>query len=152
MKKLLIIFLSLFLFLPAMGEYIPIEKSKSKEYKKEIEQVIDSKVPIYKKQIVKLFDEFKEEQKQSQLKTDDEYTLLWDEIVFKLYFDLIDITEKYVGKNIIYGEFGSEDFADLYYAMKPYFKDNKINTSKINALFKYIKTEHKKLKKIPALY
>lgn len=147
MKKLLIFILSFLLFLPAMAQYTPIEKSKSKEYRNEMNQTIDAKIPIYKKEMVKLFDEFKEEQKLSKIRSEEEYTLIEDEIIFRLYFDLIDITEKYVGQDALYNKLASDDFTELYCALEPYFKDNKINTSKIKSFFEYIKAEHKKLKK-----
>lgn len=82
MKKILILFLSLFLFTPAFGKYIPIEKSQREQYRKEMRQVIDTKVPIYQKQMVELFDEFKEEQKQSIIKTNEDYSCYGIEFFF----------------------------------------------------------------------
>ena len=62
MKRIiLIIILSLLFCMQSFAEYIPIPKEQSKQYKKEIEQVIKTQVPIAKKNIDNVFREVEEE-------------------------------------------------------------------------------------------
>ncbi len=146
MKKLLIIFLLLFLILPAMGEYIPIEKSKSREYKKEIIESINSQIPIRKKEILNVFNEVEKEQDPYEKNLIIEYGV--DGVLFDFYNELIDITEKYTGKdNVSKNAIEGDSSGLLFEVLIPYLKDNRINTSKILLFIKFAQKEQKKLEK-----
>ncbi len=147
MKKLFIIFLSLFLFVPlAMGEYIPIEKNRSKEYRKEITESINSQIPIRKKETLDVFNKVEREQDQYEKNLIIEYGI--DGVLFDFYNELIDITEKYAGKGKIRGNFiENDDVWQLHYALIPYLKDNRISASKILSFVKFAISKQKMLEK-----
>ena len=67
------------------------------------------------------------------------------------YWYLIDITEKYIGKNHIVNELeingGDDNPWTLHDIIMPYLLDNKINISKIYQLIKYGQKKQKKLEK-----
>ena len=59
MKKILIAVLFMFICLPVLAEYKPIPKELSAQYKKEIEQVIKTQIPIAKKILIMFLEKLK---------------------------------------------------------------------------------------------
>ena len=145
MKKILIAVLFIFFCLPVLAEYKPIPKELSTRYKKEIEQLIKTQVPIAKKNIDNVFREVEEEKDEYEKVLKIEYSM--DGVLFDLYKFLINTTEKYVGKDKVYISEDGDTFSILFEALIPYLKDNKINASKIYSLIKYGLRKQKELEK-----
>ena len=147
MKKILIAVLFMFICLPVLAEYKPIPKELSAQYKKEIEQVIKTQIPIAKKNIDNVFREVEEEKDEYEKVLKIEYSI--EGIFYDLYWNIIDITEeKYIGKNNIRKNLNEGDYSgELFEALIPYLKDNKINASKIYSLIKYAQKRQKELEK-----
>ena len=147
MKKILIILLFIFFSLPAFAQYIPVPQEQSRQYKKEIEQVIKTQIPIAKKNIDNVFKEVELEKDEYEKILKIEYSM--DGVLFDLYWNIIDVTEeKYIGKNNIRKNLNEGDYSgELFEALIPYLKDNKINASKIYSLIKYAQKRQKELEK-----
>ena len=147
MRNVISIFLFIFLCLPSFAEYKPIPKELSTQYKKEIEQVIKTQVPIAKKNIDNVFKEVEEEKDEYEKVLKIEYSI--DGVLFDLYWNMIDIAEeKYIGKNNIRKNLNEGDYSgELFEALIPYLKDNRINASKIYSLIKYAQKRQKELEK-----
>lgn len=146
MKKILIAVLFIFFCLPVLAEYKPIPKELSVQYKKEIEQLIKTQVPIAKKNIDNVFREVEEEKDEYEKVLKIEYSI--EGIFYDLYWNIIDTTEKYIGKNHIRNTLNEDDNPwGLHEALIPYLKDNKINASKIYSLIKYGLRKQKELEK-----
>ena len=143
MKKLLIVFLFMFICLPVFAEYKPIPKELSALYKKEIEQIIKTHVPIAKKNIDNVFKEVEEEKDEYMKINIIEYGI--ESEIFYLYMKLIDTTEKYTKIK----EFlpGGDSYTDLIEALNPYLNDNKIKASEIKSFLNYSNKKQKKLEK-----
>ena len=147
MKKIFIVILSAFLYcIPAFAEYVPIPKHLSKQYKAEIEQIIDEEYP----KVVKNIDDYLKYVKsnynetiKNKCKTD--YYLLPEVSIYDLdisvYSKLIKITqEKYL--NSKYKTTGTDDSSSLQIYMYPYLIDNNINIKKLEKLGTYAKKKH----------
>ena len=145
MKKILIAVLFIFFCLPVLAEYKPIPKELSVQYKKEIEQLIKTQVPIAKKNIDNVFKEVELEKDEYEKVLKIEYSM--DGVLFDLYKFLINITEKYVGKDKVYISEDGDTLSILFEALTPYLKDNRINSSKIYSLIKYAQKRQKELEK-----
>ena len=146
MKKILIILLFIFFSLPAFAQYIPVPQEQSRQYKKEIEQVIKTQIPIAKKNIDNVFKEVELEKDEYEKVLKIEYNI--EGIFYDLYWNIIDTTEKYIGKNHIRNTLNEDDNPwGLHEALIPYLKDNKINASKIYSLIKYGLRKQKELEK-----
>ena len=146
MKKILIILLFISFSLPVLAEYKPIPKELSKQYKKEIEQVIKSQIPVAKKNIDNVFKEVELEKDAYEKVLKIEYSI--EGVFYDLYWNMIDTTEKYIGKNYIRNTLNEDDNPwGLHEALTPYLKDNKINASKIYSLIKYGLKRQKELEK-----
>ncbi len=129
-----------------MGEYIPIEKSRSEQYRKEIVNSINSQIPIRKKEILNVFSDVAKEQDPYDKDLKIEYGI--NGVLFDFYNELIDITEKYVGKGKITEKFiPNDDVFQSHWALIPYLKDNKINASKILSFIKFAQKKQKELEK-----
>ncbi len=150
MKKVLVVLMIIMtLYLPTFAdtdmEYVPIPKELSKQYKAEIEQIIDEEYP----KIIKNIDEDVEYGKQLYEKIlkngYDAYMAadlgLIDDICIpaadlKLYAKLVQITqEKYL--KIDYDPPGADWVTPFEKYMKPYFRDNDVNTDKLKKIVKY---------------
>lgn len=155
MKKFIsFLFCILFLSLSAFAEYKPIPQNLSKQYKADIERIIDEEYPKALKQVDKIYNEaYKKYLKVlHNPKNIDIYmdfaTCNYDTAVdtpaFNLFDKLIDITNKYISFNKY--EIPPVDYSGaLYDFMEPYFKDNYIDTSKIDSLAKYSNNYYHKI-------
>ena len=127
--------------LPVFAEYQPIAKEQSKQYKKEIEQIIKTQIPVAKKNIDNVFKEV-ELEKDEYIKINIiEYGI--ESEIFYFYMKLIDVTEKYAKIK----EFlpGGDSYTDLIEALNPHLNDNKIKASKIKSFLNYSNKMQKKL-------
>lgn len=132
--------------LPTFAEYQPIAKEQSKQYKKEIEQTIKTQVPIAKRNIDNVFREVELEKDEHEKVLKIEYGI--EGVFYDLYWNIIDITEKYIGKDNIRNTLNEDDNPwGLHEALTPYLKDNRINASKIYSLIKYGLKRQKELEK-----
>ena len=152
MKKLLLIFLTFFFFcFPAFAEYKPIPSNLSKQYRDEITKIINKQYPVAMR-----------ETKQIRLKSHKMYlkvlknkkhymdyvTNNFDMIInlgeFKLLSKIIAATDKYV-------EIKNDDALATDYNgalldfLNPYFKDNEINSDKLDKLGNFVYVKQKEI-------
>lgn len=137
--------------MPALAEYKPIPAHMSKQYKIEMEQIIDEEYP----QVIQNVDGFVLDAK-----------ILYDKIInngfniedyislslipetcipssdLDLYAKLLKVTkEKYMG--IKYTPIGTDSVNPIDEILSPYFKDNNVNRNKLTKIILY---ENKKIK------
>ena len=143
MKKILIILLFIFFSLPAFAQYIPVPQEQSRQYKKEIEQVIKTQIPIAKKNIDNVFKEVELEKDEYMKINIIEYGI--ESEIFYFYMKLINVTEKYAKiKKFLPG---GDSYTDLIEALNPYLNDNKIKASEIKSFLNYSNKKQKELEK-----
>lgn len=146
MKKILVVIYLILFALPCFAEYKPIPKNLSAQYKAEITKTIDKEYPKAIKQVDKIHNEayqkylkVLENPKDMDVYMDfatNNYDSAIDTPEFYLFKKLINITNKYILLNK--DEIPPVDYSGaLYDFMEPYFKDNNIDTSKIDDLAKY---------------
>ena len=146
MKKLYItLLLLLTVCIPAFAEYKPIPLNMSKQYKTEIEHIIDSEYD----QIIKKIDNLVFESKnlhdkiiQNGFNIDDYINLtLISEVCIPaadldLYTHLMKVTqEKYLG--LKYDPIGTDTPNPMYEYLYSYMKDNNVNESKLTKIILY---------------
>ncbi|HIS37667.1 TPA: hypothetical protein IAC10_13765 [Candidatus Scatousia excrementigallinarum] len=152
MKKFIITLLSLLFFcVPAMAEYKPIPENLSKQYKTEMEQIIDEKYPIVIKKIdneVKDAKRIRDKILEIGFNIEDYITLsLIPETCIPssdldLYGKMLKVTkEKYL--NETYTPIGTDSVNPIDDILSPYFIDNKVNRSKLTKILLY---ENKQIK------
>ena len=141
MKKLFVILLIMFFsVLPCFAKYKPIPKNLSKQYKAEVTQIIDTQYPVAVHETEQLRTEahkmYLEVLKNKNLYMNycaSNFDMTIDTPEFEIASKIIDITNNYVSirgdESLCTGYTGSLlDFLD------PYFKDNKIDDSKLKSL------------------
>ncbi len=156
MKKTFVILMMIItfclpVFVDADAEYVPIPKELSKQYKVEIEQLIDERYPIINVQLKDIMNEALL-MYNSVLKNKENYNefcfnnfdMNIDSPVFYLYKDLIEVTQKYVVINKTNIP-ATDSSGDLYQFLRPYFIDNKINIKKLVLISKKRNTYQKKI-------
>lgn len=152
MKKFIITLLSLLFFcVPAMAEYKPIPENLSKQYKTEMEQIIDEEYPIVIKKIdneVKDAKRIRDKILESGFNIEDyiNLSLIPETCIpssdLDLYGKMLKVTqEKYLGME--YKPIGTDSVNPIDDILSPYFRDNNVNRSKLNKILLY---ENKKIK------
>ncbi len=151
MKKFITLLFLIFFCVPAMAEYKPIPASLSKQYKKEMEQIIDEEYPMVIKNIdneVNKAKRIRDKILESGFNIEDYITLsLIPETCIPssdldLYGKMLKVTkEKYL--NEIYTPIGTDCVNPIDDILSPYFIDNKVNRSKLTKILLY---ENKKIK------
>ena len=133
MKKLLFLISLLFLFcLPATAAYIPIPQELSKQYKTEMEQIINKN---YKKAINNI-DEYYKEVKRTHYEPE---VSIYDLSLF-IYVDLMKTTqEKYL--NMEYNPSGTDSINPASVFLYQYFIDNNVNTKKLDEIHQYARSK-----------
>lgn len=156
MKKLFItLLLLLTVCTPAFAEYKPIPLNMSKQYKTEIEHIIDSEYD----QIIKKIDNLVFESKnlhdkiiQNGFNINDyiNLTLILEVCIpaadLDLYAHLMKVTqEKYLG--LKYDPISTDTPNPMYEYLYPYMKDNNVNESKLTKIILYESKQIKAVKK-----
>lgn len=152
MKKFIITLLSLLFFcVPAMAEYKPIPENLSKQYKTEMEQIIDEEYPIVIKKIdneVKDAKRIRDKILEIGFNIEDYITLsLIPETCIPssdldLYGKMLKVTkEEYL--NETYTPIGTDSVNPIDDILSAYFIDNKVNRSKLTKILLY---ENKQIK------
>mgnify|MGYP001518080751 CR=1 FL=1 len=152
MKKFIITLLSLLFFcVPAMAEYKPIPENLSKQYKTEMEQIIDEEYPIVIKKIdneVKDAKRIRDKILEIGFNIEDYITLsLIPETCIPssdldLYGKMLKVTkEKYLDET--YTPIGTDSVNPIDDILSAYFIDNKVNRSKLTKILLY---ENKQIK------
>lgn len=162
MKKLIVFLCLFFLSIPSWAEYKPIPKELSKQYKAEMEQIINEGYPQVIRNIDNYFEDVKVKYNKliTQGYDDNIYWSMLPEVsIFDLdlflYDRLLKVTqEKYLG--LKYNPIGTDDTYYYENYLQAYFSENKINLKKLikienYANKKYIKIENY-IKKIDKLY
>ena len=153
MKKIiLVICLFVFFLQPAWADYKPIPKELSKQYKNEIENLINNRYYSTQQQIDTIYIEAKNMYYKVKYDNDlyiDFATKNYDTNIFIPVFDLladvISITQKYTE---IEEYTPATDFTGVLYDFcLPYFYDNHISISKIDKLSKYARNKQIKIEK-----
>lgn len=154
MKKLLVVFLIMFFnILPCFAEYKPIPKNLSKQYKAEITQIIDTQYPI----AVHETEGIREEAHQLYLDVlnnknlymnycANNFDMIIDNGEFHLLSKIIEATNKYVPiKND--DALATDYVGSLLDFLDPYFKDNHIDTKKLDSLGVLSNIRYKEIEK-----
>ena len=152
MKKFIITLLSLLFFcVPAMAEYKPIPENLSKQYKTEMEQIIDEEYPIVIKKIdneVKDAKRIRDKILESGFNIEDyiNLSLIPETCIpssdLDLYGKMLKVTqEKYLGME--YKPISTDSVNPIDDILSPYFRDNNVNRSKLTKILLY---ENKKIK------
>lgn len=146
MRKILVLLFGLLLSINmCFAAYQPIPKEKSKQYKVQIEQIINNNLPKAYKQTDENFIEIKETynqilkdpyNKELREKLDPEtVTAKFDSSLFIIFLEIIEATENYVNiKNEIPAT--SHSF-DLEIFMYPYLEDNNIDYKELSKYSEY---------------
>ena len=150
MKKIIIIIFLIFLAIPTFAEYKPIPKELSKQYKIEVEKIINIKYNKTQKKISSIYKkatkDYKKVFKDKNTYIDfasSNYDITIFSPIFYLLSDIIALTNKYVD---IKDDIPHTDFSGtLYDFLQPYFDDNNINTLKINTLSKNAREKQKQI-------
>ena len=150
MKKLILLLLSLLIIgLPCFAEYKPIPKELSKQYKKEMESIIDRNYPIVIKKIdaleIEALNYYEKMQENGydiglHVSMVNIAELRIQSADIELYSELTKITkEKYLGQAFLPQNTDSviplEDF------LFPYLKNNKVNVQKLKFIIEYQKNK-----------
>ena len=132
-QQIFTIILLFILCLPVVAEYKAIPKNVQQAYQSEINNLIDNEVKKSKKNIKLAIREINSENNLIIKRVLVEQTI--PSILCNFYKTLIVTTDKYVD---IEKDIPATDwYEELQIFMEPYFKDNNINTSKIDSLIKY---------------
>ena len=158
MKKFITLLFLVFFCVPAFAEYKPIPASLRKQYKAEMEQIIDEEYPIFIKNIdneVNKAKRIRDKILESGFNIEDYITLsLIPETCIPssdldlygsdldLYGKMLKVTqEKYLGME--YKPIGTDSVNPIDDILSPYFRDNNVNRSKLTKILLY---ENKKIK------
>ncbi len=153
MKRIFILLLFMFLCLPVFAEYKPIPKELSKQYKAEIEQLIETQYPIAIREIEETSAQahimYLQVLKNKNLYMDyvsNNFDMNIDNGQFYLLSKIIDATNEYV--NIKNDTALATDYVgSLLDFLDPYFKDNKINKNKLNFIGSLVSIKAKEIEK-----
>lgn len=152
MKKLILLLLSfLVISSPCFAEYKPIPKHLSKQYKKEIMQIINTQFPVAIQETEQIWEEahkmYLKVLENRELYIDyatNNYDTNIDIGEFNLLLKIITVTNKYVkisDENTL-----ATDYTEaLMEFLEPYFKDNKIKTDKLYRLGVLINKRYKEI-------
>ncbi len=156
MKKLFVLILIIFLGSPVFAEYVPIPEHLSKQYKKEMECIINKEYPKaiknvdnYVKKAIKYYNRVQT----YGCYSDNEMNvinlnLMYEHEIgaeFDIYKKLIKITlEKYLNQN--YTTFTANWAGPYIDFLEPYLKDNNVNIKKINDIIEYEIKKHRIIK------
>lgn len=138
MKKFIVLFLAIILFL--LGSYFAYDKHfrylLPKEYKNEINALLEKEIPKVTQELDELPGRI--EREKDPFDKEGLIEMGVDIVFFDFYWKIVHVTEKYVGKGKIINNLPPNDNVwEIHEVLIPYFKNNKINTSKIFALIKY---------------
>lgn len=148
MKKFIITLFLLFFTLPAFADYKPIPANLSKQYKQEMESIIDKGYPkaiqnvnnnvkkatTYYQRIMKYG--YYSNNRMDVINLGFLYEICLPAAELDLYADLMKVTqEKYLG--IKYEPIGTDWVGPYETYLKPYFIDNNVNTKKLDDILEY---------------
>lgn len=147
MKKFLVLlFVLAFNALACFADYKPIPADKSKQYKAEVESIINNEVPKAKKEVNQIYKEAKQAYSLPISSDTPDYEQIIDTPVFYVNLELIKLTCKYVN---IEHDIPATDFSGtLYDFLYPYFQDNKVNTKLLDELDTFTVKRQEKIHKM----
>ncbi len=148
MKKFLLFLLLIVISCPVFAEYKPIPKELSKQYKKEMESIIDKGYPKAIRNVdnfVKRATKYHKRILEKGYYSNDQMDIINLGLLYEnclpaaeldLYANLLKVTqEKYLG--IEYKPIGTDWVGPYEAFLKPYFDDNNVNTQKLDNIVKY---------------
>lgn len=147
MKKILVLlFVLVFNALVCFADYKPIPAEKSKQYKTEVESIINKEVPKAKQEVYEIFSQAKKAYKNKSIEDLHTYDNFIDSPEFYLHKKIIDVTDKYVA---IKSDVPATDFAGAYYDfLYPYYKDNNIDLTKMYELINLCAIKQKEIEQM----
>lgn len=147
MKKVLVLlFVLVFNALVCFADYKPIPADKSKQYKVEVESIINNEVPKAKKEVYKIFAQAQKAYKNKSIDDLQTYIDFIGSPEFNLHRKIIVITDKYVA---IKNDVPATDFAGAYYDfLYPYYTDNNIDLTKMNELINLCGIKQKEIEQM----
>lgn len=133
MKKVLVLLIGLLLSVNiCFAAYQPIPADKSKQYKAEVESIINKEVPKAKQEVYEIFAQAQKAYKNKSIEELDRYSRIIGTPEFYLYKNVINVTNKYVN---IEKDIPATDYEGaLYDFLYPYFKDNNVDLRKLDEL------------------
>lgn len=143
MLRILVMLLLLFA-MPVYANYKPISTEVSQQYKLEVEEFVKLRYSFYQQEIDSILLEY------SKCPSLYEKRVIFEQginsILLDFYMQILEITNRYVNikDNIPQTDYPSE----LYQLLLPYFKENHVNTNKINKLLNYAMKRQKKMEKL----
>ena len=157
MKKVLLVILSILFITPVFGEYKPIPKELSKQYKMEMEETINKEYPKAIKKIdrhIKKADVYYSRVLKNGCHSDYDMNAINLNLMYEfesgaildIYDKLMKITQKKYLKES-FKPFPVDYSGPFIDYLNPYFKDNNINTKKIDDIEKYESEKYQILKK-----
>jgi len=134
MKKLFLLICFIFLCLPVFADYKPIPANLGKQYKAEMESIINKNYSTVISDIDNYYNEVKKTGYEPEIS-------IYDLDLF-LYADMMKVTqEKYLG--VKYNPRGTDCATPAANFLSPYFKDNKVNTEKLIYIKHYAEQKDK---------
>lgn len=156
MKKLILIILAILFIVPAFAEYKPIPEELSKKYKAEMEKIINKKYPKAIKKIdnyIRKANKYYNKILKYGCHSDNNMNVINLNLMYEfesgamldIYDKLMEVTqEKYLQQT--YNGIGTDYSGPFINYLKPYFKDNNVNTKKIDDINNYESEKYKILK------
>ena len=152
MKKVILIMVTIILTsIPVFADYKPIPKNLNEQYKKEVTKIIDTQYPV----AVRETKQIRRKAHKMYLKVLKDNSLYMDYVTnnfdinisigeFNLLSKIIDLTDKYVKIKDDTALATDYNGAILDF-LNPYFKDNKIETKKLDNLGILVNTKYKEI-------
>ena len=126
--------------------YQPIPEDKSKQYKAEVEQIINEEVPKAKKEVYVIFAQAQKAYKNKSIDDLQTYIDFIGSPEFDLHKKIMVVTDKYVA---IKNDVPATDFAGAYYDfLYPYYKDNNVDLTKMYELINLCGEKQKKIEQM----
>lgn len=157
MKRILLLILFIFLCLPVFADYQPIPKQLSAKYKAEMENIINNEYPLAIQKVDEYVNEANTYYKRVLLKgynSDNQMNAINLNLLYEngfptadldIYSKLMKVTqEKYLKVN--YSPIATDWVTPYADFMQPYFKDNNVNTKKLDEIVNYESKQSKVVK------
>lgn len=147
MKRIFVlIFAFLMSFNVCFAQYKPIPANKSKQYKAEVEQIINEEVPKAKQEVYKIFAQAQNAYRNKSIEDLHTYDDFIGQPEYDIHVKIIGVTNNYaaVEKDL----FATGDPGALYDFLYPYFKDNNVDLTKLYELINLCGIKQKEIEQM----
>lgn len=157
MRKFLVVICLMLFVLPCFAEYKPIPKNLSAQYKADMERIIDKEYPKVIEEVDKLVNEAEELYNrilEYGYFSNDQMDVINLGLIYEnctpaadidLYARLMEVTQKKYLK-VKFEPFATDWTSPFEDFMKPYLKDNNVNTQKLDDIAIYISKKNRIIK------